>query len=438
MAPETGPNRLASAVNALFPRAVVRGFWLPLGIALVVGELVTRAVGASECAPVVPKATGWDTMIADPHYLWKLEPNRLFESPNGNTQANAVGLRAKLLPTDAKSTDERRIILTGDSAVYGWGLPDGKTYGEQLEAELNAGMVGAKVSVINLGIPGYSTEQTLMLLDEVGWSYAPDLLLVHNIFSDCNIDAFQDREALRLANPENSAVYRTLHHSRLYCAAYMPLAHVRASFMQEPDRLLMPGRPAGPNAAMALEKIDQVLDMSRVPLPDYLENLGRMRDGATAHHAAMVLGPLAQEWDAGVWTLPGTPAPTAGQVLPWHPYRTAQQRWAPAHDVDIIDIPAAYAAAPGDHEDLFIDNVHPTEWGARVLTCAVATYLRKHPSLLGLSAAQLPMQACTLTPPTGGAKRVRPPQGAPPGPPPGGPPGPPPGGPPGGPPPTRI
>ena len=44
------------------------------------------------------------------------------------------------------------------------------------------------------------------LLEDLGWSYEPDLLVVHNIFSDCNIDAFQDRHALTLADPQPNAI----------------------------------------------------------------------------------------------------------------------------------------------------------------------------------------------------------------------------------------
>lgn len=406
---------------------------MPLLALLTLGEVVARVFGAPECAAIVPQATGWDTMLGDPRYLWRLEPGRRLDSGDGHSQTNAVGLRTRLLPTDVKAADERRIVITGDSSVYGWGVVDGKTYADQLEAELNRGIVGARVSVVNLGVPGYSTEQTLLLLDDLGWSYAPDLLLVHNIFSDCNIDAFQDRTAMRLADPERGAAYRVLHRSRLYCSVYMPVAEARASYMQQPNRVLMPGRPMGANTAAAMELVDQAIDLSRVPLSDYLDNLSQMLDEAQTHNAQMLLAPLAQEWDAQVWTLPGTPEPTEGQVLPWHPYRKALGSWAPEHGVGLVDLPAAFAAAPGEHAELFIDSVHPSEWGARVMTCAVADWLRNHPELVGLTAAAFPVRDCALRAPPPSARPSRP--GSPPGgPPPVGPPGPPPSGPPGRPP----
>jgi hypothetical protein len=109
----------------------------------------------------------------------------------------------------------------------------------------------------------------------------------------------------------------------------MPWARHQATLNQETGRVLMPGIPTGANAAVALEKLDTVIDLSRVPLGDYLENLGEIKAGAESRGAKILLAPLAQEWDVGVWNVP-MPKPTDGQVLPWTPYRAAQAEWAEA------------------------------------------------------------------------------------------------------------
>ena len=376
---------------------------LPL-IALVgAGELGARIVGAPACEPIVPQATGWETMEGDPTLLWRLEPNRVYASPAGTTSTNAVGLRTALLPTDAKTPREKRVMVTGDSSVFGWGQPDGQTYAEQLERALDATFPSVRIRVVNLGVPGYSTEQTLKLLDALGWSYAPDLLVVHNIFSDCNIDAFQDRAAMRLADPSGTQIRRLLHASRLYCAAYMPWARYQAGLNQETARVLMPGQPVGANKAARLEVIDQVVDLSRVPLGDYLDNLDRIHSEATGHGARMLLAPLAQEWDVGIWTA-ATARPTEGQVLPWFPYRTAQAAWAQEHGIPRVDLAQAFAADRGDRNRLFIDHMHPSTAGATVMVRAILAMIRDQPELLGLSAADLgpPVQIQEPPPPRGG------------------------------------
>ena len=63
----------------------------------------------------------------------------------------------------------------------------------------------------------------------------------------------------------------------------------------------MPGQPVGPNAAVALEKLNTSLQLSRVPIPQYLQNLERLKTQAEQRGAAIILAPLAQEWDVGIW-----------------------------------------------------------------------------------------------------------------------------------------
>jgi len=371
---------------------------VPLALTLGAGELGARVLGAEECEAIVPQATGWETMVGDPRYLWKLEPGREFTSPAGTTKINSAGLRTRLLPTDAKGADEIRVMVTGDSSVFGWGQPDGRTYAEQLEAELQRNFRGHVFHVINLGVPGYSTVQTLRLLDDLGWRYQPDLLVVHNIFSDCNIDAFQDEAALALADPNGTPLRSLLHHSRLYCAGWMPWARFQATLNQQPNRVLMPGMPTGPNAATTLEKIDTVIDLSRVPLDDYLDNLDTIRQEAAKHGAQMIVAPLAQEWDVGVWTMPMDP-PTPDQVLPWHPYRQAQARWADERGIGRVYLPDAFAAAEGDKTGFFTDQMHPSIRGAQIMAWAVVDHLREHPDALGLTAADvLPLPPRTPLP----------------------------------------
>lgn len=347
---------------------------------LLLGEVTSRVVGAPDCAPVEPSALGWDTMLADPDLLWKLEPDRRFESPVGTTTTNTLGLRSVHRPQPKPGV---RVAVTGDSSVFGWGQPDGKTYAEQLEQMLNRAF-DVPVQVINMGVPGYSTEQTLGLLEQVGWSYEPDLIVVHNIFSDCNIDAFQDRSAMALTNPERGV----LEHSRLYCAARQPWVAYQAGLNQETNRVLMPGMPTGANQARALEEIDQVIDLSRVPLKDYIQNLDTLKGQADARGAQVLMAPLAQEWDVGTWTAPMA-EPTADQVLPWHPYRDAQRDWVQRRGLLQVDLPGAFLASGEGGHSLFIDHMHPSVLGAWVMATAVAEAIVANPGLLGLSADQV-------------------------------------------------
>lgn len=356
----------------------------PLLLLLGLGELGARLGGAEECAAIEPVGGDRETMQGHPRYLWRLEPGSVAEHLGQRSPINAVGLRSPHLPDDPREPGEIRVLVTGDSSIFGLGLPDGKTYDAVLERELSR-RLDRPVKVINLGTPGYSTEQTLRLLEDVGWSYEPQLVVVSNIFSDCNIDAFQDRSALNLANPEEGWLRRLLHRSRLYCALYMPWARFQAGAAQrgEVNTVFMPGNPVGPNQAVRLERIDEVIDLSRVPLGDYLDNLEAIREEAAERGASMLLAPLAQEWDVGRWTVP-MPRPTEGQVLPWYPYREAQREWAARRGVGLVPFYEVFAQSRANPSQFFIDVMHPSQYGAALMARAVADYVEQHPELVGL------------------------------------------------------
>ena len=356
---------------------------LPLLFFFLVGELSSRVLGLSECSAIVPDAGDWETMRGDPDLLWRLEPNTEFRTNQDVTRINSIGLRESLLPSQKKRRGEKRIIVTGDSSIYGWGVRDNETYAVQLERELRR-RFSVPIEVINLGVPGYSTEQTIRLLDEVGWKYEPDLIIVSNLFSDCNIDAFQDRVALRLTNPNPTGLEGLFQKSRLYCACYMSWANYQANLNQNPNRVLMPGIPTGANAAVTLENLNNTLALSRVPIKDYLENLNAIKTKAASKNARLMLAPLAQEWDVGIWNVP-MPEPTPDHVLPWFPYRVAQKEWANKNTVPRVDFSEVFAQYKGPKKSLFIDNMHPSVQGTKLMANAVANYIMQNPGVLQIS-----------------------------------------------------
>ena len=354
----------------------------PALLLLTLAEVGVRVAGGEDCAAIEPVGGDRETMIGHPRYLWRLEPGSTAEHLGVNSPINAAGLRSRHMPDDRREPNELRVLITGDSSIFGLGIPEGRTYDALLEKELEK-RFQRPTKVINLGTPGYSTEQTLRLLEDVGWSYEPHLVVVSNIFSDCNIDAFQDRDAMRMADPEDTLLRTALHQSRLYCSIYMPWARFQAgaATQGQANAVFMPGNPIGPNQAVQLERIDQIVDLSRVPLGDYLDNLGRIKDEAEERGAHMILAPLAQEWDVGRWTVP-MPVPEEGQVLPWYPYREAQREWAEDNDVGLVPFYEVFPNANTRADQLFIDVMHPSQTGAKVMARAVADHIQQRPELI--------------------------------------------------------
>ena len=89
---------------------------------------------------------------------------------------NSRGLRERDLDY-AKPGALKRIFVVGDSTVVGFEVPDTDTFPRSLERELNVLNEAADFQVINGGVRGYGTDQALLLLEEEGMKYSPDIVL---------------------------------------------------------------------------------------------------------------------------------------------------------------------------------------------------------------------------------------------------------------------
>lgn len=87
-----------------------------------------------------------------------------------------------------------RIVLLGDSFAWGWGVDDGKTFADVLEQRL-----GSAVEVLNLGVPGYSTDQELLWLEREGLLWEPDLVILCLLLND--VEGNHDLERDQLGKP---------------------------------------------------------------------------------------------------------------------------------------------------------------------------------------------------------------------------------------------
>jgi len=70
-----------------------------------------------------------------------------------------------------------RVIILGDSYVYGYGLDDNETLTETLERELNS-QGNYSFQVINLGVSCYNTKLEVQRLLEKGLKYNPDVVIL--------------------------------------------------------------------------------------------------------------------------------------------------------------------------------------------------------------------------------------------------------------------
>ena len=342
------PNtRLAFRIGAALAVIVVLG---------TVAEVLSRAV-----APQVPTWHGNDNggviMVGHPTRLWSIGPG---VRRNATTTATIedLGLRSPV-PTGPRPSGRQRILVLGDSTFFGHGVEDDATMEAQLQDLLRD--AGKDVEVINGGIPGYSTEQTRMLLDDVGWSLDPTLLVLGNIWSDNNFDLFSDADLLR-----TRAAFAT-----------NPLA--RSAFFQILAGAVDRAR-GGPGAHLVTwthQSTRPDHGQRRVPVQRYAANLDAMIRAAAARKVGAV---LLVPTNAHLVAHPDDPDPV------WRPYHEAQRAVAAHHGLPLVQtLPRMLEAAKTvPAQSLFVDDMHPSRTGHAVFAASLAA---------ALDAADWPAQA---------------------------------------------
>ncbi len=149
-------NLLAVAIGTLIAllaaEAGVRIFWA--------GAPAT--FGRAESLPL--------QQVRDPAIIYRLVPGSTGFYNGTEFSVNSLGLRDRDYAIPAPS-GTHRILVLGDSLVFGIGLPPGQTLPAQLERRLDG------VEVINAGVFGYNLQQEISLLSDVGLRYHPDVVV---------------------------------------------------------------------------------------------------------------------------------------------------------------------------------------------------------------------------------------------------------------------
>ena len=115
----------------------------------------------------------------DSHLGWKLIPNfsGCGYQPDTNKiitkTHNSNGLRIdKDIPYE-NNNGKKRVLLLGDSFVYGYGLDDEETIALKLQEDF-----GQDYEIINMGVDGYGTGQEILQFYEQGIKYNPDVVML--------------------------------------------------------------------------------------------------------------------------------------------------------------------------------------------------------------------------------------------------------------------
>lgn len=115
-----------------------------------------------------------------------LRDQRVFGDEVLNT--NSAGFRGTREFAFEKAPDTFRIAVLGDSFTFGDEVSDDEAYPAQLQALL------PRAEIINMGVHGYGHDQMLLLFEDEGARYRPDLVILGFVAADMyrNLLAFRD------------------------------------------------------------------------------------------------------------------------------------------------------------------------------------------------------------------------------------------------------
>jgi hypothetical protein len=161
------------------PQEIVRSIGISLSLlfggvllALLLLEIITR---------IFHLGTGgfWEP---DPYLGWRNIPHaRGWESCYGEcavyVEINSHGLRDREIDYQ-KKTDQKRILLLGDSIAAGMQVPLEKTFAKILEQWLNRDEDDLKWEVINAAVNAYGTDNELIFYRQEGVKYQPDIVIL--------------------------------------------------------------------------------------------------------------------------------------------------------------------------------------------------------------------------------------------------------------------
>lgn len=355
------PRRVAFVLLVLMAVAATAEGFARLG-----GSLLFPARRALEALPgeAVP---GEPNMVVDAVTGWRPRtgPQQSFGIPGGTT-VNSRGLRGPEFAIP-KPRGERRVLLVGDSSVFGVMVRDAEIFPRLLQDHLQA--IDPDIRVLDGAAPGWSSYQARRALEERLLVYEPDLLVIATLWSDTQVGELADAVRFRPLVPflvESNAylLVREWVNQLRYGDA---TEEVRVALLP-PDRAAG-GPPGGPGEASdhraqaGPRRAPPVWTTLRVPLPDYKVNLARMSELVRA-----------QGGDVAFLVLPCNRDPHTGKVGDFRDeYRAAMRQTASALGSPLADTPMAFI---DEAPSVFYDEVHPTPRGHAIIADVLTTALR--------------------------------------------------------------
>ena len=311
----------------------------PVVVGLGSAEVYVRHVGLVSEAYESGGDLGWTARPGLENYRFQTR----VESAAFEVTTNADGLRTS--HQRVRPPDQKRVMVFGESTVFGWGVPE-----EAVPAVLLEGALGPGWQVINGGQPGYTSEQVSRLSQLAVPAYRPDVVIMFHTWNDLRYAERGDRAFL----PEHAAVARHAWWSKSMLMRWLLEAEEGDASLEIPrHNPLVSFREALPGESV------------RVSSEERAENIDAVAAICRKYGVEFVLAMLP----------PGAPGITQRTVCPDHFICTELQMGAERAGAPFFDLTPALAGWSEELLLLYQDPGHFTALGNQALMQYLAALL---------------------------------------------------------------
>ena len=260
----------------------------------------------------------------DPLLLWVREK-----------KVNSMGFAYPEFPK-AKEPNEFRFILAGDSTAEGFGM---NRFSDRMERDLQKAYPEKKIRVINAACSGYSIVQVKNLLKSKLYELKPDCVII-SLNNDPIDDYRQDKD--RIPSPILLPILNVLYKSKLYLLLRKNRLNREYTQFEHNQEF----REANFTQRVVPEDVDIF----------YKEVI----DGVRKYNSQIVIMAMPSNYKEGDYD---------------HKYKKQLGKIAKKENVNFVDLYSEWKAF--DSEDLFLDRVHTTTEGHKIIGKRMCEFIIK-------------------------------------------------------------
>ena len=324
-------------------------------------------------------APGFQSLfMPDPIAGYRLKPgaSTRFTTAEFSTdiRINNAGVRGP--DFGAKTANERRVLVLGDSMVLSVQVAEQDTFCQRLEDRLNQHASPARYRVINGGVQGYGPVEMALSIERMLRELDPDLLVIGAYAANDATEAADSAARLDGPAPAPFAADELQRSTRRILRRSLVLQVARQRVTQALDRL---GRAPVPQRPLVAYLTDPPADVP-FGLGVSARAFRRIADAAAARgvRTAMVLIPARFQVDGDDYSRLAETVRASGGTLARDAGTERMAAAVAPLQLPTLDLLPILRASPDPVGLYFRQNAHFTPRGHEVIAAALEPFLRAH------------------------------------------------------------